>query len=282
MDGFLLINKEKGWTSFDICKRISHILDTKKVGHSGTLDPFATGLMIVAVNKATKALLYSNYCFKTYVATLKLGIKTKTGDLTSEEVERKPVPELNKEIVDSVLNSFVGESEQIPPMTSAVHHEGVKLYKLAQQGIEVERKPRKISIKYIKLLGIKENEIIFQCLVSSGTYIRVLGEDIANRLNTVGHLTSLNRIAFGEKEEITLDSAIKVEEVNEDKIQPILNYLDLKKVKVNEDLKKKAVYGQNLKFDDKSDKILLINDNIPIAVYCLNEDGTYHCERGLW
>ena len=282
MDGFLLINKEKGWTSFDACKRISHILDTKKVGHSGTLDPFATGLMIVAINKATKALLYSNYSFKTYVATLKLGIKTKTGDLTSEEVERKPVPELNKEIVESALNSFVGESEQIPPMTSAVHHEGVKLYKLAQQGIEVERKPRKISIKYIKLLEIKENKITFQCLVSSGTYIRVLGEDIANKLNTVGHLTSLNRIAFGEKEEITLDSAIKVDEVSEDKIQPILNYLNLDKVEADEELKMKAIYGQNLKFDDKSDKILLINDNIPIAVYCLNEDGTYHCERGLW
>ena len=203
MDGFLLINKEKGWTSFDVCKRISHILGTKKVGHSGTLDPFATGLMIVAVNKATKALLYTNYSYKTYTATLKLGMKTKTGDLTSDEVERKPVPELSKEIVESVLNSFIGDSEQIPPMTSAIHHNGVKLYKLAQQGLEVERKPRPINIKYIKLLDLSPDEISFQCLVSSGTYIRVLGEDIAHKLNTVGHLTSLNRIAFGEDERIT-------------------------------------------------------------------------------
>lgn len=282
MDGFLLINKEKGWTSFDVCKRISHILGTKKVGHSGTLDPFATGLMIVAVNKATKALLYSNYSYKTYTATLKLGIKTKTGDLTGEEVERKPVPELSKEIVESTLNSFIGDSEQIPPMTSAIHHNGVKLYKLAQQGLEVERKPRKINIKYIKLLSFSKDEISFQCLVSSGTYIRVLGEDIANKLDTVGHLTSLNRIAFGEEEKIALGSAIKIDDVDESKIQPILNYIDLDKVTVNEETKNKAIYGQNLKFDAKSDKILLVNDNEPIAVYAKEDDGLYHCERGLW
>ncbi len=282
MDGFLLINKEKGWTSFDVCKRISHILGTKKVGHSGTLDPFATGLMIVAINKATKALLYTNYSYKTYAATLKLGIKTKTGDLTSEEVERKPVPKLSKEIVESVLNSFIGDSEQIPPMTSAIHHNGVKLYKLAQQGLEVERKPRKINIKYIKLLSFSEDEICFQCLVSSGTYIRVLGEDIANKLNTVGHLTSLNRIAFGEEERITLESAIKIDDVDESKIQPILNYIDLDKINVDFETKNKAIYGQNLKFDAKSDKILLVNNDEPIAVYVKEDDGLYHCERGLW
>ena len=282
MDGFLLINKEKGWTSFDVCKRISHILGTKKVGHSGTLDPFATGLMIVAVNKATKALLYSNYSYKTYVATLKLGSKTRTGDLTSEEVEQKPVPSLTKEMVESILESFVRESKQIPPMTSAVHHNGVKLYKLAQQGIEVERKPRKIDIKYIKLLSFSENEITFQCLVSSGTYIRVLGEDIASKLNTVGHLTSLNRIAFGEEERITLDSAIKIDEVDESKIQPIINYIDLEKVEVDNEMKNKAFYGQNLKFSLKSAKILLVNNNEPIAVYTKQDDDFYHCERGLW
>lgn len=282
MDGFLLINKEKGWTSFDVCKRISRILGTKKVGHSGTLDPFATGLMIVAVNKSTKALLYSNFNFKTYIAKLKLGSKTKTGDLTSEIIEEKPIPKLNKEEVESVLNSFVGKSKQIPPMTSAVHHNGVKLYKLAQQGIEVERTPRDIEIKYIKLLDINEDVITFQCLVSSGTYIRVLGEDIATKLNTVGHLVELDRIAFGEQEQINIKSAIKIDDVSEDKIQSIIDYIDLVKVELNQEEKSKAIYGQNLKFDQKEDKILLVYENTPIAVYAKIEDDLYHCERGLW
>lgn len=283
MDGFILIDKPVGWTSHDICKKISRIFDKAKVGHSGTLDPFATGLLLVAINKATKALLYTDFNYKTYVATLSLGKKTQTGDLTSEVVVSTPIPPLNKEEIIKVLNSFVGESEQTPPMTSAKHFNGVKLYKYAQQGIEVERPSQKIDIKYIKLLSFNENEITFQCLVSSGTYIRVLGEDIASKLGTLGYLSSLRRIAFGEQEQINVDMACSVEEVSIDKISPISTFVTLPKLEVDERIKKSAVFGQNIHLEQcKDDKVLLIHNDEAIAVYKRINDDEYKCERGLW
>lgn len=282
MDGILLINKEKNWTSHDVCNRLKHILHTKKIGHSGTLDPFATGLLIVAVNKATKALLYSNFSYKTYIVELKLGAKTMSGDLTSEIVEEKIVPTLNKEDIEKILQSFVGESMQKVPMTSAVHVNGMKLYKYAQQGLEVERPSRKINIKYIKLLDFSNNVIKFQCLVSSGTYIRVLGEDIAIKLNTVGHLISLKRIAFGEQENLTLEQAINVEEASEDKIQPIIDFIDLPNHIIDEKSYKKALNGQNLLLNVKEDKVLLVYNHNAIAVYVRNQNDEFKCERGLW
>lgn len=282
MDGIILIDKPSGWTSHDVCKKISRVLDKAKVGHSGTLDPFATGLLIVAINKATKALLYANFSYKTYVATLKLGTKTKTGDLTSEVEKEAPIPTLNKEDIEKILKSFEGKSEQIPPMTSAKHFNGVKLYVYAQQGVEVERQSQSIDIKYIKLLSYDEESITFQCLVSSGTYIRVLGEDIASKLGTVGYLTSLRRIAFGEKEEITVDQACTIEDINTSKIYPIINFIDLPHVEVDEITKRNAIFGQNLKIKSKEKKVLLVNNNEAIAIYEKVDIDTYHCERGLW
>lgn len=282
MNGILLIDKPVGWTSHDVCKKISHMLGKAKIGHSGTLDPFATGLLIIAVNKATKALLYSNFSYKTYVATLSLGKKTSTGDLTSDVIEEKEVPSLTKEDIEKVLESFIGQSEQIPPMTSAKHFNGVKLYKYAQQGIEVDRPSQKIDIKYIKLLDYKDNQITFQCLVSSGTYIRVLGEDIATKLNTVGHLTSLRRIAFGINEQIDVSKAIKIEDVSLDKVANMIDFIDLPHVEINEETAKKVLYGQIIKLDQKEDKVLLINKNEALAVYAKIDEDKYKCERGLW
>ena len=282
MDGILLINKDKDWTSHDVCNRLRHILHTKKIGHSGTLDPFATGLLIVAVNKATKALLYSNFSYKTYVAELKLGTKTMSGDLTSDIVIEKEVPFLDKEKVESILNSFIGESEQQVPMTSAVHVNGVKLYKYAQQGIEVERPTRKINIKYIKLLDLSKDTIKFQCLVSSGTYIRVLGEDIADKLGTVGHLISLNRIAFGENESLTIDQAINLEEVSEDKIKSIIDFIDLPHYKMDEATYQRVISGQTIPLNVKEDKVLMVYNLDAVAVYARKKNDFFKCERGLW
>ena len=282
MDGIILIDKPSGWTSHDVCKKISRVLDKAKVGHSGTLDPFATGLLIVAVNKATKALLYANFSYKTYVATLKLGQKTKTGDLTSEIEKEAQVPKLNKEDIEKVLKSFEGKSTQIPPMTSAKHYNGVKLYVYAQQGVEVERPSQNIDIKYIKLLSYDEESISFQCLVSSGTYIRVLGEDIAAKLNTVGHLTSLRRIAFGENEQIKVEQASTIDDIDPSKILPVINFIDLPHLEVDEITKRNAIFGQNLKLNTKAKKVLLVNNNEAIAIYEKVDIDTYHCERGLW
>ncbi len=282
MDGFLLINKDKDWTSRDVCNRLSHILHTKKIGHNGTLDPFATGLMLVAVNKATKALLYANFDYKTYVAKLSLGMKTDTGDLTGEKILEKPVPTLTKEKIEEVLNSFIGINKQLIPMTSAVHVNGRKLYQWLHEGVEVEQPTREVEIKSIKLLDFSNNSITFEALVASGTYIRVLGEDIANKLDTVGHLVELHRTSLGEHQEITIDQAIKIDEVDESKIVHILDYISLPKVEIDEQMRIKAEAGQKLHIDSKEDKILLVNEKTAIAVYSKIKEGLYRPERGLW
>jgi tRNA pseudouridine55 synthase len=236
----------------------------------------------VSVNKATKALLYSNFSYKTYVAELKLGTKTSSGDLTSDIIEEKDVPVLTKEKVDEILQSFVGESTQMVPMTSAVHVNGMKLYKYAQQGLEVERPSRQINIKYIRLLDLSKDTIKFQCLVSSGTYIRVLGEDIAEKLGTVGHLISLDRIAFGEKESITINQAIDLEEASDDKIQPIIDFIDLPHYHIDEDTYKRVVSGQTIPLNVQEDKLLLVYNDIGIAIYARKKNQYFKCERGLW
>lgn len=282
MDGILLINKDKDWTSHDVCNRIKHIFNASKVGHSGTLDPFATGLLIVAINKATKTLPYADFSYKTYVAKLKLGSQTVSGDLSSEVILEKDVPILTEDKINEVLHTFLGESEQKVPMYSAVHVNGVKLYKYAQQGIEVDRPTRKIDIQYIKLLDFSYDVITFQCLVSSGTYIRTLGEDIAKKLNTVGHLISLNRIAIGKEENITLDKAIKLDEVNENKVLPVTDFIDLPKLEIDDKIYQKAQHGAPIILNNKEEKILLVYNHIALAIYKKVEGNIYHCERGLW
>ena len=190
-NGFLLVDKESEYTSRDVCNIIAKIYDAKKVGHAGTLDPFATGLLIVGLNNATKALTYIEGQHKTYEAVLSLGEKTSSGDHTDEIVETKKVPELNEENIKNVFACLIGESEQTVPITSAVHVNGRKLYQYAHLNQDVELPKRTIDIKELKLISFDEKSIKFETTVSKGTYIRVLGETIAERLGTVGHLSSL-------------------------------------------------------------------------------------------
>ena len=151
-NGFILINKRVGVTSRSVDNVIQRLFHTRKVGHLGTLDPFASGLLVIAVNKGCKSLPFLDDSFKTYQATLSLGKSTSTGDLTGEVKEEKEVPVSNVSTIQTIFDSFLGESEQIPPMTSALHHEGKRLYDLSRKGIEIERKPRKIFIKSLKLI----------------------------------------------------------------------------------------------------------------------------------
>ena len=215
IDGFLFINKEQGLTSRKVCNQISFKFGEKKVGHIGTLDPFATGLLIVTLGKGNKAGSFLEKSKKTYVAELKLGIKTSTGDCTGDVISSNAVPELNEDSIKEVLETFLGKIKQIPPMTSAIHVNGTKLYKLAHKGIEIERKPRNIEIFNISLLRYENGILDFSCTVSKGTYVRTLGEDIAKALGTLGHLISLRRISIGKW---LLHYAKKVDEINEDDI----------------------------------------------------------------
>jgi len=284
-DGFLLIDKECDYTSRDVCNIIAKIFDAKKVGHAGTLDPFATGLLIVALNNATKTLSYIEGQYKTYEATLLLGNKTKSGDLTGEIIDTQPVGDIKKEEVEQVFQSLIGESEQTVPITSAVHVNGRKLYHYAHLNQEVELPKRTIDIKTLELLDFDLPYIKFKATVSKGTYIRTLGETIAEKLNTIGHLTALRRT---EILDLKVDQATKIKDLKPEcliniseiiqKFMPLM-YLP------NEIELKKARHGGKLSlklFPEKLDTFCVIdNKKTAIAIYKYSELGYYECIRGI-
>ncbi len=285
MNGFLLINKPKDWTSRDICNKISHILHYKKVGHIGTLDPFATGLLIVMIGNATKTSSLFDDFSKTYEANLVFGKQTNTGDVMGEVIKEKPVINLTKEVCESAVKSFIGTYSQLPPMTSAIHVNGVKLYQLAHQGIEVEREPRNVTIYDAKVLDFNGNSLTFEANVSKGTYIRTLGEDIAKRTNNVGYLGSLNRTSIGP---ITLSNehVINIEEVSEDKIIPISDLITfIPTLELAGPVINKVKSGVTLSLNNahQAEKVLLVDqDKNALAIYGKINGNLYKCLRGLW
>ena len=189
MDGLILINKQKGFTSHDVVNVIRKKLNTKKVGHTGTLDPNATGVLPILIGKGTKISKYLMEHDKTYIATLKLGEKTDTGDSEGQVIEEKSIPkDLRKEDINDVLQSFLGKQKQLPPMYSAIKINGKKLYEYAREGKEVKIEPRNIEIYKIELLEYQNNKIKFEVECSKGTYIRTLCEDISQKLGTVGYM----------------------------------------------------------------------------------------------
>ena len=284
MDGFIFINKEAGLTSRDVCDIVGKTLHTKKVGHSGTLDPFATGLLIVSVGKATKSGTFLDDFDKKYVATLKLGEETDSLDLTGKVIKTAPIRKYTKQEIEEVLNSFLGASKQLPPMTSAIHVNGKKLYKLAHQGIEVDRPTRDIFIHDIKLISYENDLITFEAHVSKGTYIRVLGKDIAEKLGTCGHLVSLNRTAIGP---FNVEESISLKEVNEEngksiysvlsKVADVITYLD-DKIK---DVKDGKIL--TIECDTKRSKVMVVDlNNNPIAMYTRDSENKFVFRRGLF
>lgn len=193
MDGIIIINKPKGYTSHDVVNKIRKIYNTKKVGHTGTLDPNATGVLPILIGKATKLSNYLIEHDKTYIATLKLGEKRDTGDSEGIVIEKRVTKEILEEDIKNVLNSFIGKQFQTPPIYSAIKIKGKKLYEYARDGKQVEIPKREIEIYSIKLISVKELEIEFLVTCSKGTYIRTLCEDIAEKLGTVGFMKELTR-----------------------------------------------------------------------------------------
>ena len=208
----LYIDKPKGLTSFDICFKLRKVLGTKKIGHTGTLDPNATGLMIILSDKDSKANQFLVSDNKEYIATCLLGIETDTLDIDGKVINTKEETMPDKEEIKNVLSSFLGESYQIPPMTSAIKKNGKKLYEYQREGIEVEIEPRKINIEEIELLDINDKTFSFRCKVSSGTYIRSLLKDILTKLNVIGTLSELRRTKIND---IDVSKADKLEDVLE-------------------------------------------------------------------
>ncbi|MBR0426970.1 MAG: tRNA pseudouridine(55) synthase TruB [Clostridia bacterium] len=222
MDGIIIINKEQGYTSNDVVQIIKKKFN-EKVGHTGTLDPMATGVLPILVGKGTLLSKYLINHDKIYVATLKLGIKTDTGDITGDIIEKIDFDKkcLEEENVRKALEDIRGEQEQIPPMYSAIKVNGKKLYEYARKGLTIDISPRKIKIYNTEVLNIdkENNEIQFKVSCSKGTYIRALCESIAEKLGTIGTMNFLNREKVGDFE---ISEAIKLSEIkenfNEDKL----------------------------------------------------------------
>ncbi len=197
VDGILLLDKPEGLTSNAALQRARRAFRARKAGHTGSLDPLASGLLPLCFGQATKASALLLDADKTYSVTIALGERTSTADREGEVVERAAVPVLTEPFVREQAGRFLGESEQIPPMYSALKHEGQRLYRLARQGIEVERPPRRIVIRRFELTGMSDGRLHFEVDCSKGTYVRTLAEDLARACGTVGHVLALRRLNLG-------------------------------------------------------------------------------------
>lgn len=280
--GIVYLDKKVGMTTLKDEYTIRKNFHTDKTGHGGTLDPFASGLVLIGINKGTKVLPFYENKKKTYRALLQLGEQRDTGDKDGKTVLAQAYRIHEENEIQDVLHSFLGESEQLPPMYSALKKNGVPLYKFAYKGIEVERKPRKIQIDAISLVHYnpEKGTIEFEVKVSKGTYIRVLGEDIAKKLREVGYLTALRRTAVGN---ISVSEAKKAEDIKESDIVPIREiFQDLPQVRIDEDQMKRVQNGTDMKLtpaqlDFSSPAMILVCDSEGegLALY-QKADGTWY------
>lgn len=197
MNGIVIVDKPQGWTSQDVTARLRRVFDTRRIGHGGTLDPMATGVLPVFVGRATRAVEFFEHAEKTYETVLLLGKRTDTQDVTGRVLEERPVS-LSLADVEAVLPQFRGEILQVPPMYSALKVNGQKLCDLARKGQQVERKPRPITIFELTLLSFEENRLRLRVRCSKGTYIRTLCDDMGAALGTLGCMESLRRTQAGD------------------------------------------------------------------------------------
>ena len=268
MNGILLINKEKEYTSQDVVSCVKKILKTKKAGHTGTLDPMATGVLPILLGDATKLSKYLIEHDKEYEAIIKLGIKKDTADSEGKTIEEKEVFEesLEETRIKNVLESFLGETYQIPPMYSSIKINGKKLYEYAREGIEVERPKRKIKIYNIELLNINKEEKTIKIKVecSKGTYIRTLCEDISEKIGNVGYMKELNRTKV---DNFKIKDSVKLEELEKNKEEKIISieryytyYNIIEKIELDDKKLKLFLNGSKLTIN-KSDGLYRIYSN---------------------
>jgi len=217
-EGIILVNKPVGITSHDVVDVVRKRLGIRKVGHAGTLDPLAQGLLIILVGKCTK--LFDKFsCFdKEYTGIMKLGEVTATGDAQGEVTKKCDYSNIDQVKIKQTFDLFQGDIEQIPPMVSALRIKGKRLYDLARRGIVVEREPRKITITDLEILNINLPFVEFQLKCSKGTYIRKLAEDIGEKLGCGGHMTKIVRLGIGP---FALDGAVILDDINESHLQKV-------------------------------------------------------------
>ena len=269
-NGILVIKKDKGYTSRDVVNIISKEFGTKKVGHNGTLDPLATGVLVICLNRYTKLneLLSSNV--KEYIAEVTLGIKTDTLDIEGTLLEEKETF-VNKEDLKKTLKKYETTYEQEVPIYSAVKVNGKKLYEYARSGEKVILPKKKVTIKKIELLDFNENKFTFKCLVSKGTYIRSLIRDILNDLGVIGTMSNLTRTKQGV---FDIENSYSLEDVRNGNYKLLLvkDVLDINKITVSDELKFKILNGNKVK-GNYSDKVLFLDeDGRELAIYKKDND----------
>ena len=278
-----LIDKIEGITSYDVVAKIKKLYHTSKVGHCGTLDPFASGLLIIAINQATKILSFLEHDYKKYIATIRLGALTDSYDLTGNVIDLKDINVVSKDVLLSKLQSFVGKIKQVPPMYSAIHYNGKHLYEYARNNEIIDIKPREVEIYDLDLLDYDNENIKIYVKCSKGTYIRTLGKDIADSIDNYGYLSALRRISIGN---VSVEMANSYEDIKNDNLKgyDIQEILDYKIVKDLSNKKMIRVYnGQVITLPLENDNYVLIEDNgIVIAIYQRQDEHTYKCIRGLF
>jgi tRNA pseudouridine55 synthase len=244
-DGYVLVDKPAGWTSHDVVARCRRLLGTRRVGHAGTLDPDATGVLVVGVERATRLLRFASALGKTYVGEVVLGVATSTLDAAGEVTARAEMSAVTLEEARQAALSLTGRIEQVPPMVSAVKIGGRRLHELAREGVEIERPPRPVEVRSFEVYETGEYgvlRVLVEC--SSGTYVRVLAADLGERLGGVAHLRALRRVAVGSFRDI---EALALDDVGPDAVQPPAGLVrDLPAVTVGEELAVAIGHGKVL------------------------------------
>lgn len=253
--GIVIIDKPTGHSSNHVLQQVKRLFDARKAGHTGSLDPLASGVLPICLGEATKLSGYLLDADKQYAVTCKLGITTDSGDADGETVSEQPVPDFDEAQLNAILDGFIGEQEQVPPMFSALKHQGQPLYKLARQGIEVERKSRRITIYEIELLDCNSDSFTLSVRCSKGTYIRTLVEDISLKLGTGGHVTMLRRTGvagYSLSDAVTLEQLAAIREQDglsamDEQLEAAENALpDWPVVNLDEKASKTLSYGQHV------------------------------------
>ena len=280
MDAVILLNKPAGMTSFDAVAKCRRIFHERKIGHTGTLDPEASGLMIILLGKYTKLLPYCVKNHKAYQATLKLGEMTDTEDIWGTVINTK-TPSIHTEAeIANAVQSLTGDILQVPPMYSALKKDGKKLYEYARQGIEIEREARPVHISTLEVEKIDETNYRMNAVVSSGTYIRTLIADFGKQLNELAIMSSLVRTKI---EHLSLKDACTFEDLESgDSFLSPLQVIDPTYKIVETDQVVDIKNGKRIKLDIQDPQVIFTSKGELLAAYALQEDGLYHCLRGLF
>ena len=280
MDAVILLNKPAGMTSFDAVAKCRKIFHERKIGHTGTLDPQASGLMIILLGKYTKLLPYCVKDHKRYLATFQLGTMTDTEDIWGNVVQTADYQQHDETELQQISNLLIGDTMQVPPIYSALKKDGKKLYEYARQGIEIEREARKIHVSKLEVKRIGDNNYSMDATVSSGTYIRTLITDYAKKMNEFATMTSLVRTGI---EHLSLQDACIFEDLENGKglispLQVVNPEYKLVEVDQVDDIKN----GKRIKLQNEPSQVIFVKENELLAAYALKEDGLYHCLRGLF